>query len=30
MFDVNVDSGSTIFKLVNGNVYVYSGISSAP
>ena len=30
MFDVNVDSGSTVFKLVNGNVYVYSGISSAP
>ena len=30
MFDVNVDSGSTVFKLVNGNVYVYSGVSSAP
>ena len=30
MFDVNVDSGSTVFKLVNANVYVYSGISSAP
>jgi len=30
MFDVNVDSGSTVFKLVSGNVYVYSGISSIP
>lgn len=30
MFDVNVDSGSTVFKLVNGNVYVYSGVSSIP
>lgn len=30
VYDVNVDSGSTIFKLVSGNVYVYSGISSAP
>ena len=30
MYDVIVSSGSTYYNLVNGNVYVYAGISSAP
>ena len=30
MYDVLVSSGSTVYTLVNGSVYVYSGISSAP
>ena len=30
MYDVLVSSGSTYYNLVNGNVYVYAGISSAP
>jgi len=30
MYDVLVSSGATYYNLVNGNVYVYQGISSAP
>jgi hypothetical protein len=30
MYDVLVSSGATYYNIVNGNVYVYQGISSAP
>ena len=30
MYDVLVSSGSTVYSLVNGNVYVYNPVSSAP
>lgn len=30
MYDVLVSSGTTIYSLVNGNVYVYNPVSSAP
>ncbi len=30
MYDVLVSSGATIYSLVNGNVYVYNPVSSAP
>jgi len=30
VYDVNVKTGSTISKLVNGNILVYTGISSTP
>ena len=30
MYDVLVSSGSTVYSLANGNVYVYNPVSSAP
>ena len=30
MYDVLVSSGTTVYSLVNGNVYVYNPVSSAP
>ncbi len=30
VYDVNVKTGSTVSKLVNGNILVYAGISSTP
>jgi len=30
MYDVLVSSGSTVYSIANGNVYVYNPVSSAP
>ena len=30
VYDINVSSGATISKLVNGNILVYAGISTTP
>jgi len=30
MYDVLVSSGTTVYSLVNGNIYVYNPVSSAP
>jgi len=30
MYDILVSSGTTVYSLVNGNVYVYNPVSSAP
>lgn len=30
VYDVLVSSGSTVYNIINGNILVYSGISSAP
>ena len=30
VYDVLISTGSTVYNIINGNVYVYAGISSSP